>query len=149
MTCGSQISLPHGRGSACRSGASTYFSLLLVVCLVSCGTGKPSPPLAFPAAAGPWTLTQEKPILAEENPQVLNTLGIVDARAAAYSGPSPVTVRAFRMKSETVAFEALQKWKPEKGIMHFYRGPYFILAETSDKKFVEAFDKAAAWRQGA
>ena len=149
MTRGSQISLPRGRGSVSRSGASTYYSLLLVVYLVSCGTGKPSPPLAFPAAAGPWTLTQEKPIFAEEYPQILNTLGIVDARAAVYSGPSPVAVRAFRMKSETVAFEALQRWKPEKGVMHFYRGPYFVLAETSDKKFVDAFDKAAAWRHGA
>ena len=123
--------------------------LVLFALLTSCGNGKPGAPIALPAAAGEWTLAKEQPLRAEEYPQVLATLGVVDARIAQYSGPSPVTVRVFRMKSSTVAFEALQKWKPEKGIMHFYRGAYFILAETAEMKFVDAFDKAAAWGQGA
>jgi hypothetical protein len=126
-----------------------FLCAFLTLCLVSCGTGKPGPPLALPAAAGPWTLAREQPIRAEEYPQVLATLGVVDARAATYTGPSPVTVHVFRMKSETVTFEALQKWRPEKGVMHFYRGPYFVLALTSERKFVDVFDKATAWRQGA
>jgi hypothetical protein len=115
----------------------------------SCGGGKPDAPLAMPRAAGTWTLGQETPMNAAEYPQVLATLGIVDARVATYSGPSPVIVRVFRMRSSTVAFEALQKWKPEKGVMHFYRGAYFILAETAEMKFVDAFDKASGWGQGA
>ena len=126
-----------------------YLWILASLCLVSCGTGTPGTPLALPSTAGPWTLAQEQPIRVEEYPQILATLGIVDARAATYTGPSPVAVRVFRMKSETVAFEALQKWKPEKGVMHFYRGPYFVLALTSELKFVDAFDKATGRKQGA
>ena len=123
--------------------------LLLFAFLSSCGSGNPASPIALPAAAGEWTLAKEQPLRAEEYPQVLATLGVVDARVAQYSGPSAVTVRVFRMKSSTVAFEALQKWKPEKGIMHFYRGAYFLLAETAEMKFVDEFDRAAAWGQGA
>jgi hypothetical protein len=127
----------------------TFAWLVLCATLTSCGGGKPGAPLALPLTAGEWTLATEEPMRAEEYPQVLATLGIVDGRVAQYSGPSPVTVRVFRMKSPTVAFEALQKWKPEKGVMHFYRGAYFILAGTSEMKFVDAFDKASAWGQGA
>ncbi len=126
-----------------------FACLAIFAFLTSCGSGKPDAPLALPAAAGEWTLANEQPLRTEEYPQVLATLGIVDARIATYSGAAPVTVRVFRMKSPTVAFEALQKWKPEKGVMHFYRGAYFVLAETPEMKFVDAFDKAAGWGQGA
>jgi hypothetical protein len=111
--------------------------------LASCDVGKPSAPAPLPKSAGEWTLSEEKPF--SDYPRILATLGVVDARVADYTGPSPVTVRVFRMKSSTVAFEALQKWKPEKGVMHFYRAEYFVLAETSDMKFVDAFDKATQW----
>lgn len=144
--------MTHG-GLNATSGAATvrerYVWILAAICLVSCGTANPGPPLALPAAAGPWTLAQEQSIRAEEYPQVLATLGVVDARAATYTGPSSVAIRVFHMKSETVAFEALQKWRPEKGVMHFYRGPYFVLAATPEMKFVDALDKATAWRPGA
>ena len=116
---------------------------IFLLFFTACGTDKPSAPAPLPKAAGEWTLTEERPLA--EYPQVLSTLGVVDARVATYKGPSPVSMRVFRMKSGTVAFEALQRWKPEKGVMHFYREAYFILAETSDMKFVDAFDKATQW----
>lgn len=132
-----------------RDQMRTLAWLVLLASQTSCDRGGTAAPVAMPPAAGAWTLAKEQPMAAEEYPQVLAALGIVDARVAQYSGPSLVTVRVFRMKSPTVAFESLQKWKPEKGMMHFYRGAYFILAETADMKFVDAFDKAAAWGQGA
>ena len=101
--------------------------------------------MPLPKEVGAWTLTGEQAVRVEDYPQVLATLGVVDARLASYSGPSPVTIRVFRMKSATVAFEGLQKWQPEKGVMHFYREAYFILAETAEMKFVDAFDKATQW----
>ena len=134
---------------ACLSSCSTLLVSLLAIVLASCAD-KPAASAALPKVAGAWTLTEEKVLAADAYPQVLATLGVVDARTAVYAGPSPVTVRVFRMKSGTVAFEALQKWKPEKGVMHFYREAYFVLAETADMKFVDAFDKATAWgRPGA
>ena len=120
----------------------------LCLFLAACGASKIEMPVALPASAGAWARVAEQGLSPAEYPPVLATLGVVDARLVKYEGPSQVTVRVYRMKSPAVAFEALQKWKPEKGIMHFYRNAYFILAETPDMKFVDAFDKAAQWGSG-
>lgn len=123
-------------------------AVTLFLILAACGNKQTETPAALPSSAGPWTRASEQSLPASDYPAVLATLGVIDARLAKFEGASAVTVRVFRMKSSTVAFEALQKWKPEKGIMHFYRNAYFILAETPDMKFVDAFDKATQWGTG-
>jgi hypothetical protein len=123
-------------------------ALSMFAILTACSSQTPASPVALPKAAGDWKLVQEQALMQADFPPVLATLGVIDARMAKYEGPSPVTLRIFRMKSSTVAFEALQKWQPEKGVMHFYRNAYFLLAETPEMKFVDAFDKAISWGSG-
>ncbi len=143
---GQAIRLSNSRSNRFFHSGRCFVAVSLLVLLTACGSAKPEAAVALPATAGEWKLTQEQALT--DYPPVLATLGVVDARVAKYDGPSPVTVRIFRMKSSTVAFEALQKWQPQKGVMHFYRKAYFILAETPEMKFVDAFDKAVSWGSG-
>lgn len=64
-----------------------------------------------------------------------------------YTGAPTIEVELTRMSSQTVAFSAVQDWRPEPGKVAFYHGRYFGIAsaEGADtrvlSKFVSAFEK--------
>lgn len=50
---------------------------------------------------------------------------------ASYSGAAPLTVTYHKMKSDTVAFELMQKWRSEPGATHFHHGPMFVVIRSA------------------
>jgi hypothetical protein len=63
-----------------------------------------------------------------EIPPVISQLYPEESIQTTYTGgPGTVTLRAFRMPSETSAFELIQKWPQSQGLAA-YKGPYFFIA---------------------
>jgi hypothetical protein len=54
-------------------------------------------------------------------------LGHEESAETTYTGRGTVTLRGFRMRSETSAFELVQKWRQSEGLAA-YKGPYFFVA---------------------
>ena len=59
-------------------------------------------------------------------PAVVSQLGPEESVQTVYTGPGTVTVRAFRMRAETSAFELIQKWRQSDGLAA-YKGAYFFV----------------------
>jgi len=60
-------------------------------------------------------------------PDVIEKLGVDSSAEAVYDGPSRITVRLYRMRSETSAFEAMQKWRQSDSV-GIQKGQYFVTA---------------------
>ena len=65
-----------------------------------------------------------------------------------YSGPGKVTVTFTEMAAAGNAFEAVQKWRPEKGKLAFQKDRWFVVLESADldagqlNNFAAALEKA-------
>lgn len=73
----------------------------------------------------------------EENPEEYKRLGLKRARRAVYQvGNSKITATVYEMGGQAVAFEMVQKWRPEPKKMAFHEGPYFVVlaAEVEDRE---------------
>ena len=99
--------------------------LLSILSLFSCAKPPKDLSQVLPQrAARSWERSAVNRI--SEIPPTVSTLGVADAAETTYKGAGVVTVRVFRMKAETSAFELMQKWSPTQGIAA-YRGTYFFV----------------------
>ena len=96
--------------------------------LLSCGGSSRSLDETVPVSLDGWTRSQISPLPPAEVPEVIRGLGLAQAVSATYTGPSTVSVRVFRMKGQTSAFELIQKWRQSDGLA-VYSGPYFLVAD--------------------
>lgn len=96
--------------------------------LAGCGGTGQSLEKTVPATIDGWSRTQIAPLPAADAPDLVRQLGLDEAVSATYTGPSAVSLKIFKMKGQTSAFELIQKWRQSDGLAS-YNGPYFIVAE--------------------
>lgn len=75
--------------------------------------------------AGVWKRSQVTSL--SDIPALISQAGPEESAETTYTGPAIVNVQVFRMRSETSAFELMQKWRQSDGIAG-YKGPYFMVA---------------------
>jgi hypothetical protein len=104
--------------------------LLLVMIASALSCSSPTRPLAdvIPATADGWTRSQVTPLPANDAPEMVRQLGLEQAVSATYTGPSKISVKIFRMKGQTSAFELIQRWRQSDGLA-VYSGPFFLVAD--------------------
>ena len=69
------------------------FCLLGIALLAACGSAPDEGPVRFPEALqSEWRLGSEQAIALEAIPELVQTLGIREARKVIYQGPEPLTV---------------------------------------------------------
>lgn len=65
---------------------------------------------------------------AEENPEEYKRLGLKRSRRAVYqAGNARITATVYEMGGPAVAFEMVQKWRPDPLKMALHEGPYFVV----------------------
>jgi hypothetical protein len=62
-------------------------------------------------------------------PELVRSLGLATAWEARYRGTSPCRVAIFEMRAEASAFELVQKWRREEGVVPIQAGRYFLAVE--------------------
>ncbi|HBY60693.1 MAG TPA: hypothetical protein DEH78_12780 [Solibacterales bacterium] len=120
------------------------FALLLAAC------GAPEKGIDLPAhlagreggPPGPWTRVSLTPVPSAAIPETARQLGLAEAVEAAYSGEIKVTV--YRMRSETAAFELLQKWRRQENTLPFQRGALLLVPACADAAVLQSFTRALA-----
>jgi hypothetical protein len=80
---------------------------------------------------------------AEENPEEYKRLGLKRSRRAVYqAGNTRITATVYEMGGQAVAFEMVQKWRPDPLKMAFHEGPYFVVL-VADAENREALSELA------
>jgi hypothetical protein len=104
--------------------------LIAAVWLVACTT--PPRPLedSTPVSIDGWTRTDVAQLPASEVPETIRQIGPEQSISATYKKESSASVKIFRMKTQTSAFELIQKWRQTEGLAA-YSGAYFIVAESN------------------
>jgi hypothetical protein len=100
--------------------------ILLFAAFAACSTPSKRLDEVLPERAANWHRRSLDPL--NEIPPMIAQAGVEESVSAVYSAAGPIRVRAFRMPTETSAFELIQKW-PQADGMAVYKGPYFIVAE--------------------
>jgi hypothetical protein len=101
--------------------------LLFTIILAGCATEQTSPQdVLVSEVLGGWKRSNIT-TPASPAPDVIEKLGVDSSAEAVYGGPGRVTVRVYKMRSETGAFEAMQKWRPPDGV-GIQKGRYFLTA---------------------
>ncbi|MBL8232343.1 MAG: hypothetical protein JNL98_27855 [Bryobacterales bacterium] len=82
----------------------------------------------LPMMAGAHRRLNVENVPAEENPEEYKRLGLKRSRRAVYQvGGSKMTATVYEMGGQAVAFEMVQKWRPEPLKMAFHEGPFFVV----------------------
>ena len=123
---------------------SQYWKIFLVplaglILLASCGA---KPAATLPERVGEWTVGTSETV--SDVPPVLKQLGHRSTKAYQYQGPVPIRVVAHEMSSETVAFEAIQKWVAEPGTLPLQRKQFLLVPASPDKAALARFTQALA-----
>ncbi|MCX6597051.1 MAG: hypothetical protein NTV70_11865 [Acidobacteria bacterium] len=113
--------------------------LAFAAVLAGCGA---KPAASLPARVGEWTLASSE--ASTTIPPVLAQLGHRATKVCDYQGPTPIRVTAHEMNSETVAFEALQKWVAEPGTLPLQRKQFLLIPASPDKAALTRFTQALA-----
>ena len=69
---------------------------------------------------------------ADSVPDLIRTLGLESSAQTPYEAGTKVLVRAYRMRSDTAAFEVMQKWRQSDG-MGLQKGSWFLTANGPDR----------------
>jgi hypothetical protein len=87
----------------------------------------------LPMEIGRWKRKAVENIPGEQIPESVKSMGFKRARRAFYqTEANRLLATVFEMNAQTVAFEMVQKWRPEEGKMAFHQGPYFVTLEGGD-----------------
>jgi hypothetical protein len=93
----------------------------------------------LPATVGPWKL-QSSSLLGPANaPPTIGNQKVWASVESVYSGPARVTVAAHRFRTNTEAFEALQRLQVQPGTMPFQAGNLLLIPRAQDRSQLEAF----------
>lgn len=86
----------------------------------------------LPMTLGEWRRLSVENTPPEEYPAELKQRGIKRARRGTFTGKGRIFVSIYEFAGQAVAFEMVQKWKPEAGKMAFHEGPYFVVLEATE-----------------
>ncbi|MBI4904829.1 MAG: hypothetical protein HY820_14405 [Acidobacteria bacterium] len=86
----------------------------------------------LPMDIGEWHRMAVENIPAEEHPSELKERGIKRTRRGIYQGASKITVSVYEFGAGAVAFEMVQKWRPQPQKMAMHAGPDFVILESTD-----------------
>lgn len=82
----------------------------------------------LPMMAGAHRRLNIENVPAEENPEEYKRLGLKRSRRAVYqAGAAKITATVYEMGGQAVAFEMVQKWRPEPLKMAFHEGSFFVV----------------------
>lgn len=82
----------------------------------------------LPMTLGEWRRVSVENMPPEEHSQELKQRGIKQARRGNYDAKGArMTASVYEYGSQAVAFEMVQKWRPEPGKMAFHQGAYFVI----------------------
>ena len=82
----------------------------------------------LPMTLGDWRRVSVENMPPEEHSEELKQRGIKRARRGYYEANGvKLTASVYEYGSQAVAFELVQKWRPEPGKMAFHQGPYFVI----------------------
>jgi hypothetical protein len=135
------IAVVRGNTNAMRTSRRTLCTVPLAFAALLLGCG-PKPAPSLPPRVGEWTLSSSEP--STTIPPVLAQLGHRATKVYEYQGPVAVRVTAHEMSSETVAFEALQKWVAEPGTLPLQRRQFLLIPASPDKAALTRFTQALA-----
>ncbi len=119
--------------------------IIAMMLLTACGGELKSPVYPREVAGGPavpvFKLRSEAVLTGDRVPAYVPPTGVVRAVQLTYDGSNGLQVICFETKSSSVAFEALQKWRPEADRRASQVGRYFIVAqlEKPDPKTLDTF----------
>ena len=119
--------------------------IIALMLLMACGGELKSPTYPREVAGGPavpvFKLNSELVLTSDQVPVHVPAAGLVRAVRITYDGSNALQLICFETKSSSVAFEALQKWRPEEGRRASQVGRYFIVAqmEKPDPKTLDTF----------
>lgn len=103
--------------------------LILAALTASC-SGRGAKPEILPMQIGRWKRKAVENIPGEQVPEQVKGMGFQRARRAFYQAETNrLLATVFEMNAQTVAFELVQKWRPQEGKIAFHQGPYFITLE--------------------
>lgn len=87
----------------------------------------------LPMEMAGWKRKAVENIPGEQVPEEIKRLGFKKGRRAFYLGQAGrLLVTIFEMNHQTVAFEMVQKWRPQEGKLAFHQGAYFVTIEGGD-----------------
>lgn len=132
-----KVDMPHREQISSRRAV---FALLAGLAGVSCSNPGERTEL-LPMNLGEWHRMAVENIPAEEHPSELKERGIKRSRRGIYESGAKVTVSIYEFGAGAVAFEMVQKWRPQPGKMAMHEGPHFIILESNgaDAKQMAAF----------
>ncbi|MDX2150123.1 MAG: hypothetical protein SFV54_05275 [Bryobacteraceae bacterium] len=117
---------------------------LLVAAVLLCSCGREVKPIQLPPKADQWILVSQAPQAPDQAPETARQLGLLEAVHADYNGPAPASVTVYRMRSETVAFELLQKWRRQPATLPFQHRDLLVVPRSDDSEALQRFAKALA-----
>lgn len=89
--------------------------LLLVILAGGCAKHQSADSVLPPELSGGWKRGAVA-VPATDVPDVIRRLGLESSAETTYGGSTRVLVRAYRMRSDTAAFEVMQKWRQSDGL---------------------------------
>jgi hypothetical protein len=106
--------------------------LLSTLVLPGCFTRTPEAELV-PIKLGDWRRVAVENFPNEQVREEIRRMGFKRARRAFYENAgNRIGVMVYEMNAQAVAFELVQKWRPEPQKMAFHQGPFFVVLD-SDK----------------
>lgn len=96
---------------------------------------------------GEWRRVAVENVPAEEHPQEIKRMGLKRARRAIYQGPVRATATVYELGAPAVAFELVQKWRPQPRKIVFHQDRYFAVLE-SDQERVADLNRLAQQIEG-
>ena len=88
-----------------------------------------------------WVREDQRAMTAEDAPQFIRDAGLNQWMQASYRGTGRITVKIYELKSETNAFELMQKWRRDKDETAFYKGPLFVTAAAATNEARPVLDQ--------
>lgn len=91
----------------------------------------------LPMQMGEWKRKAVENIPGEQIPEEIKRAGFKKARRAFYQGKDErLLVTVYEMNHQTVAFELVQKWRPQENKLAFHQDAYFVTIEggTTEEK---------------
>jgi hypothetical protein len=105
---------------------ATFLTTLLVLLLtISCSNPKAA--ISFPDKVGAWTRGPSD----THSARALPGFDVRRTDQAVYSAEGAIHVTAYELASETVAFEAAQKFRAQDAV-GFHKGTHFYVASSPD-----------------
>lgn len=111
-----------------------------LIMLAGCGDPLASP--SYPRSVGEgYKLKNQQVVTGDRVPGAVKPEGLIRAVQLTYDASNPVQVFVFETKSASVAFEALQNFRPNDDVRGIQVERFFIEAQTDtpDAKALDAF----------